>query len=452
MNIIIVGMGRVGRHLTKDLSQENHNVTAIDKIEKKIDKLVESYDIQGINGNGTLVDVLEAADVKNCDLFVAVTPHDENNIFACLVANRLGAKETVARVRNPEFVKQFEFMREELGITMMINPEYSTAREIFRLLQFPSAMDVESFCNGRIDMAEIKIKKESPLCNMKLMNLPPNFTKDLLVCAVCRGDDVYIPNGDFIIKEGDRIHITGSHSQLGKLARIISGKKDKSIKSVMLIGASRISVYLANMLAADGKDIVVVERNEERCKQFIDHCDKGSVILSDANDHDLLIEEGIENMDAVITLTNADETNILVSMFADSLGVEKIITKVGDPNLSQLVTRVNNSAVVSIAETISDLLVQYVRAKKNSSSSNMKTLYKLVGGKIEAAEFYADEHFKYIGKPLSSIKMKDNILIAAVNRGNKIFFPSGNDTIEKDDVVVVVSKDYALLTLNDIIK
>lgn len=452
MDIIIVGLGRVGWRLTQELSNENHNVTVVDLKEKKIDRVVETFDVQGFAGNGTLIETLNTVGIKSCDLFISVTPHDENNILACLIANRMGVKNTVARVRNPEFLVQSEFMREELGISLMINPEYSTALEIFRLIQFPAAMDVESFSNGRIDMAEIKIKKESPLCNMKISNIPAGYSEDLLICAVCRGEEVYIPNGNFVIREGDRIHVTGSHKQLGKIAKILSGKKEKIIKSVMLIGATRISVYLANMLINAGKSVTVVEKDEDRGKAFIDHCPKASVVLSDENDHDILLEEGIDKVDAVITLSNADETNILVSLFAESLGVEKIITKVNDPGISPLVTQLSNSSSVNIAETTADILVQYVRAKKNTNSSHMKTLYKLVGGKIEAAEFTAEDYFKYLGKPLSTIKMKDDVLIAAVNRGNKIFFPSGNDTIEKGDIVIVVSKDYAMSNLNDIVK
>ena len=452
MDIIIVGLGRVGKSLTKELADENHDVTVIDLNEKKIDKIVEQYDVQGVAGNGTLIETLNSVNIKSCDLFISVTPYDENNILACLIANRMGAENTVARVRNPEYLVQSEFMREELGISLMINPEYSTALEIFRLIQFPAAMNVESFSNGRIDMAEIKIKNESPLCNMKLSNIPSSYSQDLLICAVCRGDEVFIPNGNFVIREGDRIHVTGSHKQLGKIAKILSGKKEKNIKSVMLIGATRISVYLANLLINAGKSVVVVERSEERGKAFIDHCPKASVVLSDENDHDVLLEEGIDKVDAVITLTNADEINILVSLFAESLGVEKIITKVNDPDVTQLVSKLSNSSSVNIAETTSDILVQYVRAKKNTNSSHMKTLYKLVGGKIEAAEFTAEDYFKYLGQPLSSINMKENVLIAAVNRGNKIFFPSGNDTIEKGDIVIVVSKDYAMSNLNDIVK
>lgn len=453
MDIIIVGMGRVGTQLTRELSKENHNVTAIDLKEKVIDKIIEKYDVQGITGNGTLVGTLESAEVKACDLFISATPYDEDNILACLIANRLGAKNTVARVRNPEYLGQSEFMREELGISLMINPEFSTALEIFRLLQFPNAMDVESFANGRIDMAEIKITKDSPLCNMKLSQIPSEFSKDLLICAVCRGDEVYIPNGNFVIEEGDSIHFTGSHKQLGKVARVISGsKKEKPIKSIMLIGASRISTYLANLLVNAGKEVTVVERNEDNAKKLIDHCKKVDIILSDANNYDVLIEEGLDNMDAVVTLTDADETNILISMVADSLGVTKTITKVNDPNLSSLIEKAENGTTVSVPETTCDILVQYARAKKNISSSYMRTLYKLVDGKIEAAEFEVQDYVKFIGKPLSTLKIKDNVLVAAVNRNNKIFFPSGNDVIERNDIVVVVSKGYSLSNLNDILK
>lgn len=452
MDIIIVGIGKIGKKLAEVLSDENHNTTVVDINENKVEKTVEMFDVKGVDGSGTHCDVLSEADVKNCDLLISVTTLDENNILTCLIARRMGAKHTIARVRNPEYIQQVNFMRDELGMSMMINPDYLAALELFRMLQFPSAMNVESFSNGRIDMVEIKIKDESPLCGTKISTLSPKLTKNMLICAVCRDDEVYIPNGDFVIKKGDSIYVTGSHKQLGKTVKELSGKKkSNSVKTVMLIGGSRISIYLAKLLISSGKDVIIIEKDKNKCRSILEHCPKATVILGDANDQDMLIEEGIENVDAVATLTGADETNFLVSMFSKSIGIEHGVTKINNNNLVKMLKKIDGYSYINVSEVTCDIITQYVRAKKSVNSSYMKTLYKLVDGKIEAIEFLAEDYVKFLGKPLSSVKIKKNILIAAVKRKNKIFFPGGNDSIEKGDTVIVVSKDYAMYNLNDIL-
>lgn len=452
MDIIIVGIGKIGKNLAKTLSEENHNTTVVDINESKVEKTVEMFDVKGVVGSGTHCDVLSEADVKNCDLLISVTGMDENNILTCLIARRMGAKNTIARVRNPEYAQQVNFMRDELGISMMINPDMLAALELFRMLQFPSVMNVESFSNGRIDMVEIKIKDESPLCNTRLSNIPPKFTNDMLVCAVCRNDKVHIPNGDFVVEKDDSVYVTASHKRLGKVVKEISGtKKKSSIKTVMLIGGSRISIYLARLLISSGKNVIIVEKDNKKCKFILEHCPKATVLCADANNQDILLEEGIEYVDAVVTLSDADETNFFVSMFSSSLGIERGITKVNNTNLVKLLKKMDGYSYINVSEVTCDIITQYVRAKKSVNSSYMKTLYKLVDGKIEAIEFLADDYVKFLGKPLSTVKLKKNILIAAVNRKNKIFIPGGNDTIEKGDMVIVVSSDYIMYNLNDIL-
>lgn len=452
MDIIIVGMGKIGKHLAKVLSEENHNITVVDIDEDKLEKIVEMLDVKGVVGSGTQRDILQEAEAKYCDLLISVTPLDEYNILTCLIAKKLGAKNTIARVRNPEYIKQVDFMRDELGISMMINPDYLAALELFRMLQFSSVMNVESFSNGRVDMVELEIKASSPLCNVMLSNLSKKLTDNMLICAVCRNDDVYIPNGDFVIKEGDSIYVTGPHKGLAKTVREIYGvKKSNSVKNTMLIGGSRISIYLSQMLINAGKNVIIVEKDVSKCNNLLEHCPKAIVIKADANNQDLLIEEGIENVDAVVTLTDADETNFLVSMFSRSLGVKRGITKIHNSSLVRILKKTDGYSYINVAEVTCDIITQYVRAKKGVNSSYIRTLYKLVDGKVEAIEFLAGDYVKFLGKPLSAVKLKKNTLIAAVIRKNKIFFPGGSDTIEKDDTVIVVSKDYTMYNLNDIL-
>ena len=451
MNIIIIGAGALGVRLAEILLDEDHNITIIEKDESKVDKLVETYDIQGVAGLATHCDVLREAGVKESDLVIATTPSDENNILACLIAKKMGVSNTIARVRNPEYATQMNFMREELGVSLMVNPDLSAALEIYRTLQFPSTINVESFSNGRIDIAGIKITDESPLCNRKLFEFSDKFSGNFIICAVSRGHEVYIPNGDFTILPGDTVHVTGSHKSLGKIAKELSGKKAKMLKKIMIIGGSRISIYLSNMLASIGKDVIVIEPNKDRCDKLFEFCPKATVINGDYNDYSLLLKEGIESMDAVVTLSDYDETNFLVSMFSESVNVKKNITKVNSQNLVKMLNTMDMDSYVNVPEITCDAICQYVRAKKSVSSASMKTLYKLVDGKIEASEFVAGDDTKFLGKQLNTIKMKNNVLIAAVTKKNKIIFPSGNDVIESGDRVVIVSKGSIIYSLNDIL-
>ena len=278
MKITIIGAGKLGVMLAKTLTAENHDITIIDINEDRVGKLVEMLDVQGISGSATHYDVLDEADMKNCDLLICTTPSDENNILSCLIAKKMGAKHTIARVRNPEYSSQMNFMRDELGISMMINPDFAAALEIFRILQFPSASTVESFSHGRIHMAGLKVSEKSMLANKKISEIPNKYINSFIICAVCRGDDVFIPNGDFIIVPGDILHITGSHHDLGKIVKELISKKSTNVKSIMLIGGSRISIYLTNMLTASGKDVVVIEKNKRNCDKLYEHCPKATAM------------------------------------------------------------------------------------------------------------------------------------------------------------------------------
>lgn len=451
MNITIIGAGKLGVILAKNLLSENHDITIVDVNEDKVTKLVETIDVQGVTGSAIHYSTLKEVNMEECDLLICTTPSDEKNILSCLIARKMGAKNTIARVRNPEYSTQVNFMRDELGVSMMINPDQEAALEIFRILQFPQAAKVESFSGGRIDMAGIRIRENSPLANKKISEMPSKFLSDFIICAVCRGDDVFIPNGDFIIVPGDILHITGPHKELGKIFDNIANKKSANIKNVMIIGGSRISVYLAHLLDAAGKDVIIIEKNKSKCDEIYEHCPKATIINGDAGDYSLLAEEGIDKIDAVVTLTDSDEVNYLVSMYSESIGVPKNITKINNQNLSRMLTKMGMESYVNISETTSDIITQYVRAKSSVSSANMKTLYKLVDGKIEALEFIAGADAKCLDKPLSSLNMKKDVLVAAIQRKNKTIFPTGNDIITLNDRVIVVSKNKKIYSLNDIL-
>lgn len=452
MDITIIGAGKLGRDLAQSLSNEKNNITVVDVSSQKVNSLVEKYNIQGVCGSGTHIDIMKEAMGDHCDLVISTTHSDENNILICLIAKKLGAKNTIARVRNPEYSTQFEFMRNELGISYMVNPDLSAALEISRILQFPDAINIETFANGHLNMAEYKITERSELCNKSISSISIGKNADMLICAVERGDDVYIPNGDFVLRERDRIHITGKRKELANIGRKIINSKKHFMKNIMIVGSSRIAVYLTHMLVNLGKNVVIVEKNRDKCNSLFDMVPNAMVINGDANDHDFLVSEGLTDMDAVVTLTDIDETNFLVSFYAEKMGVAKTVTKINNSKLNKLLDDVGLDTIVNTNDISVSAITQYVRARENISSFYMKTLYKLVDGQVEAAEFLAGDYVTFLNVPLSQIKIKKNVLIAAINRKNKIIFPGGNDAVQNGDTVIVVSKNKRIKNLNDILQ
>lgn len=446
-----MGCGKLGACLAGNLSDENHNVTVFDRNENLVNSIVDKYDVQGYVGGATIKKDLEDVGVKKVDLLIATTSSDEINILSCLIARRMGAKHTIARVRNPEYIKQINFMRSELGISLLINPDFNAALEIMRMIQFPSAMNVETFADGLVDIAEVKISSLSPFANCSLGTISSKFKNRMLICAVARGKEVFIPNGDFVINENDKIYITGSHKYLSSIVNQFNpSKKFDYIKDIMIIGGSRIAFYLAGMLENQGRNVILIENDLAKCGELSDLLDKTTVICGDANDYEFLKEEGIENVDAVVTLTNNDEFNIMLTVFAESCGVPKNITKINNPNLSILLDKFSSDSYINITDVASNAIIHYIRSKKHVSSGEMKSLYKLVGGKVEAAEFVVEQKTKNLNKPLSNISFKHDVLIASITRKNKIIFPNGNDTIEIGDRIIIVSKDRKIVKLNDI--
>ncbi|MCD7723030.1 MAG: Trk system potassium transporter TrkA [Clostridiales bacterium] len=451
MNIIIVGAGRLGCRLAAGLLDEGHNITVIDRNESIVKKLAENLDVQGVVGSGAIREVLDNAEVKRADLLIATTASDENNILSCFIARRMGARHTIARVRNPEYTKQIGFMRSELGISMLINPDFSAALEICRNIQFPSAIHVETFANGLVDIAEVKIREESVLANLKISNLPQKFKNKIVICAVSRGEDVFIPNGDFTILPGDNVYITSSHKHLGAVVREIrASKMNKSLKDIMIIGGSKIAFYLAALLEEQNKNVIIVEKSPERCEELSDKLDSSTIICGDASDYDFLYEEGAGKMDAVVTLTESDEINILVSLYSTKAQVLKTITKVNSTALLKLLDDFNNDTLINVAEITGDVIIQYIRAKANVNSGEMKSLYKLFDGRVEAAEFILDERTKHIGDSLFDIKFKKDILIASISRKGRFIIPNGDVTLEIGDRIVVVSKGRKIENVNSI--
>ena len=449
MHIIIVGLGKLGMTMTKQLVKEGHNVTVVDINNDKLNNAVDAYDVIGVWGNGATVETLEEAGASKAKLIIAATASDEMNILCCLIANRMGTENTIARVRNPDYAAQMQFLRNELGLSMIVNPEFETANEISRIIRFPSAANLDSFARGKIEIARIRIHSDNMLCDMPLYELRKKCKANVIVCAVQREDSVYIPSGNFVIRCDDTISITGTRSELSHFMKQTGVYKQK-VKNVMIIGGGRIAYYLAKLLSGTGRNIKLIEQNLERCYQLSDMLPDITVIHGDGTDQDLLDEQGLEYQDALVSLTGIDEENIIVSMYAESKGINKVITKVNRHSYS-ILNDIGLETVVSPQIVAGNLVTRYVRALHNSSgSSQIQTLYKLVDGKVEAVEFIVPENAGYENIPFKDLKLLPNLLIGCIIRNGKIIFPGGDDVMKANDSIIVVTAGRILEDIHDI--
>ncbi len=450
MNIVIVGDGKVGSTLVKQLSKEGHDIVIIDNNLSVIENSVNMYDVMGIEGNGASLLIQKQAGVDKSDLFIAATSSDELNMLSCMIAKKLGAKHRVGRVRNPEYSEQLGFLKEELGMNMVINPEQTTALEISRILRFPTAIKIENFSNGRAELVEIKVPEGSRLAGQPLYTLSSMCEVKVLICVVQRGSQVIIPTGDFVIQAGDRISITASPHQIHTFIKRMGLLKDK-IKMVMVVGGGRIGHYLTKILLDVGMEVKIIEMKESVCKQLSEDLPKAIIIHGDGTNHDLLIEEGIEDMDAFISLTGIDEENIILSMYAKKKQVKKVVTKINKISFSKLLTEDMVDSVVSPKYLTANQIVSYVRGLQNSMGSSVQTLHRLVDNQVEALEFAVKVKDHFIGKPLKELRLKENLLIATIIRNHKIIIPAGGDTLEVGDRVIIVTTIPYLRDLKDIV-
>ena len=452
MRIIIVGAGKVGWALTQHLSAENQ-VTVIDQRADLIDNIINIYDVMGICGNGASYEIQQEADVDKADLLIATTSSDEVNIVACLVAKKMGVQHTIARIRNPEYERQLRFMREDLGLSMVINPEKAAAREIARLLRFPNAMKMESFSKGRLELVEYRLPEDTMLEGIRLADLYRNMRVRVLICAVLRRGETFIPSGDFELKGGDKIYVTSTPAQLEQFFRHLRIFRSKA-SSVMIVGASKMCYYLANELIEMGMSVKIIDKNEQRCYEMGERLPKAMVIVGDGTDSDLLQEEGLSQTDAFVAISGMDEANILMAMSAaKQAGDCKVVAKINRKSLVDLVEAESMiDSVISAASVTAELIVQYVRAMQNASGSQIKTLHHIANETVEALEFGISADAPCIGVPLKDLKIKSGILLAGIVRQNgQIIIPSGNDAMQQGDDVIVVTTDTTLRDIRDIL-
>lgn len=450
MKIVIVGDGKVGATLVEHLSNEGHDIVVIDRNPKVIEQMVNSFDVMGICGNGASYELQVEAGVGDSDLFIAATSSDELNILSCLMAKKAGSKHTIARVRNPEYLKQIPFFKDELGLSMVVNPEFDAANEIAKVLRFPNAINIETFYRGLVDLVELKIDAGNPLCDMPLTDIFSTFNTRILVCAVQRKNEVIIPRGDFVLKAGDKIHITAPRGVLVSFMKKLKIYKHRT-KDIMIIGGGKMGYYLARQLCSTGGyNVKIIENDMDRCEKLCELLPEANIIHSDGTDRAVLLEQGLDGQDAFVALTTIDEENIISAMYASSLGISKTVAKVNRVSY-QVLESIGMDSAFSSKAIAANRIIAYVRALENSGEeSSVQTLYKLVGGQVEALEFKINTDFWGVGVPLKDLKIKGDSLIACIIRNHKVIFPGGNDSIELGDSIVVVTKSNHISSINEI--
>ncbi len=450
MNIIISGVGKVGGTLVETLIKENHNIVVIDKDAKTVEHIINKYDVNGIVGNGSERDILIDAGIAKADFFIASTSHDEANILCCVLAKTFGAKYTIARVRDPEYFKEEDTIKEYLGIDMLFNPEYRTAIEIARVLKFPSAKNVETFAGGLANMVEFTITENNPLINKSLIEINNEYKSKVLFAIVHRDEKLIIPHGDFIIQENDTVLVIAPENEISAFFKKLHTFKMRA-KSVFIIGGGKVAFYLARELLKSGISVKILENNEERCRELSENLSGATIILADGTDKEILEEEKLKNADACVTLTGMDEENVIISLYAILSKVKKVVTKIDRPSVSEMVKMLGLDTVVSPRYVIANHVLRFVRAHQGEASADINTLYKIYN-EAEAIEFSVDEDFSKVNVPLKDLSIKRDILVGGIIRGNEFILPSGSSEIKVGDKVIIVATEKQITELNEILR
>ncbi|WP_294351137.1 Trk system potassium transporter TrkA [uncultured Clostridium sp.] len=448
MNIIIVGAGKVGYRLAKFLSVEEDNITIIDKRDIAIERITNNLDVMCVKGNCTNFKVLDEAGIKNSDLLISVTDSDELNMLCCLAAKNLGVKYTVARVRNPNYDEDVTLLTKAVGIDLVINPEKEAAIEIAKLIKYPSVCSIDNFSEGKVNLVGFKLSGNTGLEGKRICDI--DFTKgNVLICGVERGEEVIIPNGDFVFRKDDRLYVIGEHKDIQDLFKKL-GKYKKRIKNSMIIGGGKISYYLAKIINEVGVNSKIIERNKEKCEELTELLPHAIIINGDGMDQDLLLSENLTDVDSFITLTSRDEDNLIDSLFASKNNVDNIITKITRDNYKEIAQSVGIDSVISPKSVTSNRIIRYVRSLKNKRRCFIENVYKICNDKAEAVEFIIAEDTNNINKKLKDINFEKDCLVATIVRDSKIIIPTGDDVLKEKDRVIVVTKDHSLLDINDI--
>jgi len=451
LNVIIVGCGKVGQNLAEQLAEQKNNITVIDISSQKVNDICAKYDCNGIVGNGATHAIQREAGIKNADLFIAVTESDELNILCCIIAKQSSDCQTIARVKNPEYSSETNYLKEELGLAMVINPQYAAAEEIARILRFPSAIKIDTFAGGKVELVKFRLPENSPLVGLSVREVVSHLKCDVLICTIERGDDAYIASADFVFEKKDVVSLVASPKNAAQFFSKI-GYKTSSVKDVIIAGGGETGTYLCGLLREDGVDVKIIEKDAEVCQELCSVFPDVTVIHGNAGDQETLLEEGLDRAGAFVALTNLDEENILISLLAKSIGKGKLITKIKRFDFSDVIKHLDLDSIIYPKNITSDIIVRYVRAMKNTRGSNVETLYNVIKGKVEASEFIVKADSSITGKPLSELKFKENVLVAAILRKRKVIIPRGGDQIMVGDRVVIVSGVMALHDITDVLR
>ncbi len=450
MKIIIIGDGKVGYSLAESLSKENNDVTIIDKNPEALKKASEFLDVMCIRGNGVSTGILMEAGVREADLLIAATTSDEMNMVCCLTGKKLGAHHTIARIRDPEYASELSILKRDLGLDMVINPEQACASEIARVLNYPSAVNVESFSKGRVELVEINVTTQMSIAGMKLRDINGKISSSILIGAVQREDEVFIPNGNFKILDNDQIYVIGKPSNiLDFCARI--GIYAQKVRNVMIIGGGRIAYYLAGYLEETGMKAKIIEIDRDRCIELSELLPSTLIINGDGSDETVLNSENLNDMDAFVSLTGRDEENLMAALLAKQCGINKVVAKINRTNYASVMKTLGIDSIVSPKQITANGIIRFVRGLKNAMGNPVETLYKIIDGRAEAVEFIANQFTKFLDKPLKDIKLVQGVLVAAIVRKNEIIIPHGKDIIKQGDSVILIAKDKQFSDFNDII-
>lgn len=451
MKIIIAGCGRVGYALAQQLNDEGHDLTLIDNSAERLQPALSNLDLQGVVGNASSFFTLQEADIAHADLLVAVTGQDEINLISCLIAKKASRCRTIARVRNPEYFREINYLKECMDISMIVNPEFAAANEIAQLIQVPDAMEIDSFAKGRVDLMQVVITEDSPLHTMKVQDFSRKFNHEILICILVHDHQVCIPNGNSVLMAGDTISIILPREKINSFYRLSKLATIREIRDVMIAGGGMIPYYLAQTLLRSGINVKIIERNRRRCDFLSDALPKATIIHFDATDHDMLLEEGIEKTDAFVSLTAVDEENIFLSLYANKMNANcKKITKVNRLELDEIISDLPIGSIISPKNITTEYILQYVRSQNNSYGSNVEALYRLMDNQVEALEFLVKDDSAVTDIPFVNLNLKKNLLICCIVRKGRVITPSGRDFIQKNDKVIVVTTHKGLQDISDI--
>ncbi|MCQ2500381.1 MAG: Trk system potassium transporter TrkA [Lachnospiraceae bacterium] len=451
MQIIVVGCGKVGKEIVRQLAAEGHNVTVIDKNPDLVKSVSNEFDVMGVIGNGTSHLTLSDADLEHTDVLIAVTPNDEVNLLCCVVAKKGANCHTIARIRNHIYSTERNFIQKELGLSMIINPEMTAAREIARRLSFPNAIEIDTFAKGRIELLRFEVQENSPLIGLELKNLAQKVSVNLLVCVAERGEEIIIPDGNFVPQAGDILGIIANPKDVLGFFKKIKVKVN-TVKNTMIVGGGQLTYYLAEILLRSGGSVKIIEKDPDRCEELSEFLDRATIICGDGTDVTLLNEEHLDQMDGLVTCTGMDEQNLVLSLFARDKVRTKIVTKMSHVQYDDVVNSMHIGSVINPKKLAALHILRYVRAMNNTMGSKIETMYRLVDGKVEALEFAITSDSKMTGIKLMDMKFKKNVLIAAIARQGKLIVPGGQDEFKVGDSIIVITKNLGCQDFKELLR